>query len=106
MLESRSAVLKMMQSQACKDRCIDTFPPPFSRQFTPHKQHDFSSAVREVCSSPRQPLSGLKISKAIFLGDVAVGKTSLVNRYVLIDGGSFNIKINVYNMPNLFQVLS
>ncbi|XP_034231477.1 ras-related protein Rab-34 [Thrips palmi] len=81
MLESRSAVLKLMQNQACKDRCIDRFPPPFSRQFTPYRQHDFSSAVREVCSSPRQPLSGLKISKAIFLGDVAVGKTSLVNRY-------------------------
>lgn len=82
MLESRSAVLKMMQSQAYKDRCIDQFPTPFSRQFTPYKQTDFSYAVREVCSSPKQPLTGLKISKAIFLGDVAVGKTSLVNRFV------------------------
>lgn len=80
MLETRSAVLKMMQNEASKDRCISSLPTPYSRQFTPHQQMDFSFAVREVCSSPRQPLSGLKISKAIFLGDVAVGKTSLVNR--------------------------
>ncbi|KAK3913115.1 Ras-related protein Rab-36 [Frankliniella fusca] len=81
MLQSRSVVLKMMQSKACNDHCIDDFPKPFSHCFTPHKQNDFSFTVREICSSTGKFLNGLKISKVIFLGDVAAGKTSLVNRF-------------------------
>ncbi|XP_052125517.1 ras-related protein Rab-34 [Frankliniella occidentalis] len=81
MLPSRSVVLKMMQSQACVEHRIDDFPKPFSHQFTPHKQNDFSFAVREICSSTGKFIPGLKISKVIFLGDVAAGKTSLVNRF-------------------------
>ncbi|KAJ1520206.1 hypothetical protein ONE63_004417 [Megalurothrips usitatus] len=106
MLESRSAVLKMMQSQAFKDRCIDEFPTPYSHRFTPIKQLDFSTSVKQVCSSPRQPLSGLKISKAIFLGDVAVGKTSLVNRFChKVFDGNYKATIGVDFEVERFDIL-
>ncbi|PSN34419.1 hypothetical protein C0J52_16621 [Blattella germanica] len=81
MLESRSAVYKMLRDTAHKDRQINTFPRPYRSDVTPYKQLDFSRVVREACSSSRPVMSGLKISKAIFLGDVAVGKTCLVNRW-------------------------
>jgi hypothetical protein len=80
MLESRSAVYKMLKDKAHKDRQINTFPRPYRHDATPYKQLDFSRIVKEACSSNRPVMAGLKISKAIFLGDVAVGKTCLVNR--------------------------
>jgi len=77
---SRSAVYKMLKDRADKDRQINTFPRPYRSDATPYQQLDFSRIVKEACSSSRPVMTGLKISKAIFLGDVAVGKTCLVNR--------------------------
>ncbi|KAJ9575071.1 hypothetical protein L9F63_007732, partial [Diploptera punctata] len=81
MLESRSAVYKMLKDKAHKDREIEVFPRPYRSDATPYKQYDFSRIVKEACSFSRPVMTGLKISKAIFLGDVAVGKTCLVNRF-------------------------
>ena len=80
MLESRSAVYKMLRDKAHMDRQVDTFPRPYRSDATPYKQCEFSRVVKEACSFSRPVMAGLKISKAIFLGDVAVGKTCLVNR--------------------------
>ncbi|XP_015598433.1 ras-related protein Rab-34 [Cephus cinctus] len=78
MLETRSAVYKMMKNVAHEERQIKYWPPPFASDMTPYRERDFDGNVRKVCLSkslvPR-------ISKAIVLGDVAVGKTSLVNRF-------------------------
>ncbi|XP_067007039.1 ras-related protein Rab-34 [Anabrus simplex] len=81
MLESRSAVFKMLRDKAHKDRQINVFPEPFRSDATPYTQLDFSRPVKEACISSKPVMAGLKISKAIFLGDVAVGKTCLVNRF-------------------------
>ena len=48
---------------------------------TPYEAQDFDPVVKNACKSLQPLITSLKISKAIFLGDVAVGKTSLINRY-------------------------
>nr|CAD7203246.1 unnamed protein product [Timema douglasi] len=81
MYESRSAIYKMLKDQAHKDRQINVFPAPYRSDATPYKQQDFSKVVKEACTTSRPVMAGLKISKAVFLGDVGVGKTSLINRF-------------------------
>lgn len=58
---------------------IRKWPAPYASDKTNYHERDFSPAVRRVCAA--QPLLP-RISKVIVLGDVAVGKTSLVNRWV------------------------
>ncbi|XP_063225111.1 ras-related protein Rab-34-like [Bacillus rossius redtenbacheri] len=81
MYESRSAIYKMLKDEACKDRQICRFPPPYRSDATPYSQRDFARAVRDACSGSLPVVAGLKISKAVFLGDVGVGKTCLINRF-------------------------
>ncbi|XP_011496741.1 PREDICTED: ras-related protein Rab-34 [Ceratosolen solmsi marchali] len=78
MLESRSAIYKMINSDISSDRTIRKWPAPYSTDKTFYHDRDFSGVVRRVCAA--QPLLP-RISKVIVLGDVAVGKTSLVNRF-------------------------
>uniref|UniRef100_A0ABD2X2D5 Ras-related protein Rab-36 n=1 Tax=Trichogramma kaykai TaxID=54128 RepID=A0ABD2X2D5_9HYME len=59
-------------------RQIRKLPAPFAADKTNYHERDFSSAVRRVCAA--QPLMP-RISKVIVLGDVATGKTALVNRF-------------------------
>lgn len=59
-------------------RQIKTWPPPFSSTITPYCERDFDDVVKRTCAE--NPLT-LRISKVIVIGDVTVGKTSLVNRY-------------------------
>lgn len=77
MLATRSAVYKMVR-QDYSERKIHSLPRPFISNATPNKQINFSRIAREC--SKCSVTAGLNISKAIFVGDVAVGKTSLVNR--------------------------
>ncbi|KAK3864766.1 hypothetical protein Pcinc_029566 [Petrolisthes cinctipes] len=77
---SRSAVYTMMQTKAEKDRIINSLPPPFLRQATPHVDDDFDEMAKNAANGTRMVEAGLKISKMIILGDLATGKTSLVNR--------------------------
>ncbi|XP_071541563.1 ras-related protein Rab-34 [Panulirus ornatus] len=77
---SRSAVYAMLKTHAEKDRIIASLPPPFIRQASPHLNDDFDEAVKNAANSNRTLQAGLKISKLIILGDVAIGKTCLVNR--------------------------
>ncbi|XP_043273781.1 ras-related protein Rab-34 [Venturia canescens] len=79
MLETRSAVYKMLKNSAHQERQINYWPPPFTSEVTPYlEQTDFNHLVRRGCT--RKSLAP-RISKVIVLGDVAVGKTSLVNRF-------------------------
>ncbi|XP_042214877.1 ras-related protein Rab-34-like [Homarus americanus] len=77
---SRSAVYTMLQTHAEKDRIIISLPPPFIRQASPHTNDDFDESVKNAACGNRTLQAGLKISKMIVLGDVATGKTCLVNR--------------------------
>ncbi|KAG7209118.1 hypothetical protein KM043_015264 [Ampulex compressa] len=68
-----------MTTIAARDeRQIEKWPPPFSSEMTPYSERDFSNLIRRACVAKNLTL---RISKAIVIGDVAVGKTSLVNRF-------------------------
>ncbi|XP_076627522.1 ras-related protein Rab-34 [Colletes latitarsis] len=60
------------------ERQINKWPPPFSSEITPNNEKNFNAIVRCFCKtsnlSPR-------ISKAIIIGDVSVGKSCLLNRF-------------------------
>ncbi|KAK0096248.1 hypothetical protein PV326_006008 [Microctonus aethiopoides] len=78
MLETRSAVYKMLQSSANKERRISEWPPSYSINMTPYVERDFDTSVRRACTSSA---TAPRLSKVIVLGDVSVGKTSIVNRF-------------------------
>ncbi|XP_015190063.1 PREDICTED: ras-related protein Rab-34 [Polistes dominula] len=78
MLETRSAVFKLMKTNAHEERQIKKWPPPFSSAITPYYERDFNDVVKQACA---EKSFTLRISKVIVIGDVAVGKTSLVNRF-------------------------
>ncbi|XP_076235683.1 ras-related protein Rab-34 [Calliopsis andreniformis] len=61
-----------------KERQIDNWPPPFSSDITFYNERDFSALVRRSCTTKRLTL---KLSKAIVIGDVSVGKSCLINRF-------------------------
>ena len=67
--------------QVHKDRIIVGFPEPYSKQARIDEKYDFDPRVRQACASERSQNVGLKICKMIVIGDVAVGKTCLVNRF-------------------------
>ncbi|GLH11287.1 Ras-related protein Rab6 [Gryllus bimaculatus] len=81
MLQSRSSTFKMMQNEVKADRQITSFPKPYRSDATPYSGIDFDPYVKETCCSSTSLVAGLTIAKVIILGDVAVGKTSLVNRF-------------------------
>ncbi|KAK7794466.1 hypothetical protein R5R35_004691 [Gryllus longicercus] len=81
MLQSRSSTFKMMQNEVQADRQISSFPKPYRSDATPYSGIDFDPYVKESCCSSTSLVAGLTIAKVIILGDVAVGKTSLVNRF-------------------------
>ncbi|KAL0132353.1 hypothetical protein PUN28_000260 [Cardiocondyla obscurior] len=68
----------MIKEEAHDERQITDWPPSFSSEATPYDESDFGSLIRRICESKSLTL---RISKAIVIGDVAVGKTSLVNRF-------------------------
>lgn len=71
----------MIKQKAAKDRTIVKFPPPFNLSATPYEKIDFDVPVKETCISNKSITAGLKIAKVIVVGNVSVGKTSLVNRF-------------------------
>ncbi|XP_044585721.1 ras-related protein Rab-34 [Cotesia glomerata] len=111
MLETRSAVYKMLQPSASEERRIVKWPPPYSMTMTPYQERDFDVTVRRACLSVS---SAPRISKLIVLGDVAVGKTSLVNvfchkkynnNYKPTIGVDFEVeRFDILNVPFNLQI--
>lgn len=65
-----------------KDRVISTFPKCLNEKSSIDKKYDFDPRVKQVCVSRQDSGTfGLKICKMIIIGDVGVGKTSLVTRF-------------------------
>ncbi|CAD5119743.1 DgyrCDS8339 [Dimorphilus gyrociliatus] len=63
------------------DRIISDFPSPYDSSASPYHQLNFHPLVKSVSAENRSGTVGLKICKAVLVGDVAVGKTCLVNRF-------------------------
>jgi len=63
------------------DRRITGFPTAFAKSSSINENFDFHPRVRQICSGERLGNVGLKICKMIVIGDVAVGKTCLINRF-------------------------
>ncbi|XP_035389971.1 ras-related protein Rab-34a isoform X2 [Electrophorus electricus] len=64
-----------------KDRVIAHLPQCFNRAAALHTASDFHAKVRTACQEQRTGTVGFKISKVIVVGDLAVGKTCLINRF-------------------------
>ena len=48
---------------------------------TPFQRLNFHQKVKDACQQNRTGTVGMRICKAVIVGDVAVGKSCLVNRY-------------------------
>uniref|UniRef100_T1ITZ7 Ras-related protein Rab-36 n=1 Tax=Strigamia maritima TaxID=126957 RepID=T1ITZ7_STRMM len=70
---------KLLRMNAAPDRVLSTVCPSFVA--SPYNQVDFDERVKDICLSNKNVSIGLKICKAIIVGNVSVGKTSLVNRF-------------------------
>ena len=71
----------MMLDKAPSDRQIHKLPTSYLASSTSFTGSDFRVEVKSACNSNHLITAGLKISKVIVLGNVAVGKSCLVNRY-------------------------
>ncbi|CAN9510877.1 unnamed protein product [Ophioblennius macclurei] len=65
-----------------RDRVIAQLPQCFTKEAAVHAEGDFNNQVRTACQEQRTGTVGrFKISKVIVVGDLAVGKTCLINRF-------------------------
>uniref|UniRef100_A0A2C9M4S3 Uncharacterized protein n=1 Tax=Biomphalaria glabrata TaxID=6526 RepID=A0A2C9M4S3_BIOGL len=90
--------------------CFEAFHP----DGTPYSKVNFHPKVKTACSENRTGRVGLKITKAVLVGDVAVGKTCLVNRfchdvfdrdYKATIGVDFEVeKFSVLSIPITLQI--
>ncbi|CAL8374171.1 ras-related protein Rab-34a [Gadus morhua] len=64
-----------------KDRIIAELPKCYSKDAALHTKDEFTKKVRTACQEQRTGTVGFKISKVIVVGDLAVGKTCLINRF-------------------------
>ncbi|XP_070183620.1 ras-related protein Rab-34-like, partial [Littorina saxatilis] len=64
-----------------KDRVITQYPKPYNPNASPYNNIEFHPKVKGACAENRTGRVGLKICKAVIVGDVAVGKTCVVNRF-------------------------
>ncbi|XP_016887690.1 ras-related protein Rab-34 [Cynoglossus semilaevis] len=64
-----------------RDRIIGQLPQCFRKDAALHTKEEFNNKVKTACQEQRTGTVGLKISKVIVVGDLAVGKTCLINRF-------------------------
>ena len=95
------------------NRAVSTFPSPYRGEATPYHRYHFDPEVREYCAQ-EQLSSILRVSKCIVVGDIAVGKTCVINRfgyniftnnYKATIGVDFDVqKFTLLNLPFNLQV--
>ncbi|KAM9097325.1 ras-related protein Rab-36 isoform 3-T4 [Sarcophilus harrisii] len=64
-----------------RDRVIADFPKWYTPEACLQLKDHFHGQVRAACRERRTGTVGLKVSKVVVLGDLYVGKTSLINRF-------------------------
>lgn len=68
-----------MLSEIVENRQINTFPRPFRGNVSPYRNNEFSEVTKNV-TERSEITASLKICKVIVIGDLAVGKTCIINR--------------------------
>ncbi|KAK6190817.1 hypothetical protein SNE40_002598 [Patella caerulea] len=76
-----SAGRTVLSNNVSKDRVVSKFEQAYHADATPYQKMNFHPKVKSACSENRTGTVGLKISKAVIVGDVSVGKTCFVNRF-------------------------
>lgn len=104
---------KTMSTQFPSDRIIQDFPKAYKSTCTPYVQDDFSLEVRNALNLSN-PHRDAYICKVIFVGDIAVGKTTIVKKfcsdnfeksYKATIGVDFEIEtIRILNQPHNLQM--
>lgn len=64
-----------------KNRVITRLPQAFQREAVLHRKEDFDCKVKQACQKQPPRSEEAKLSKVIVVGDLAVGKTCLINRF-------------------------
>uniref|UniRef100_A0A8C2THI9 Ras-related protein Rab-36 n=1 Tax=Coturnix japonica TaxID=93934 RepID=A0A8C2THI9_COTJA len=64
-----------------RDRVVADLPQCFRKEAALHTRPEFHPSVSSACQEQRTGTVGFKISKIIVVGDLAVGKTCLINRF-------------------------
>ncbi|CAM2103228.1 ras-related protein Rab-36 isoform X1 [Caretta caretta] len=64
-----------------RDRIISHFPKWYTPEACLQFKDHFHALVRSACQQHNTGTVGLKISKVVVVGDLYVGKTSLINRF-------------------------
>ncbi|CAL1536789.1 unnamed protein product [Lymnaea stagnalis] len=114
MPRNKMSSARTILNAVASDRVITKFTPPFHPDGTPYSKVNFHPKVKAACSENRTGRVGLKITKAVLVGDVSVGKTSLVNRfchdvfdreYKATIGVDFEVeKFSVLSVPITLQI--
>jgi len=76
---AKSTVLQ--KEKIFPDRIIPHLPKCYNKEAQIHESDCFDLDVQDVCSSDRIQSIRFKMCKMIVIGDLAVGKTSLVSRF-------------------------
>jgi GTPase SAR1 family protein len=64
------------------ERTVSIFPLAYDTLNTPYQKFRFDGPVREYCDLEMMtPKSHLRVAKCVVVGDIAVGKTCLINRF-------------------------
>ncbi|PVD32911.1 hypothetical protein C0Q70_08358 [Pomacea canaliculata] len=80
---------------------------PYCPGASPYNKINFHPKVKAACAENRTGRVGLKICKAVIVGDVSVGKTCLVNRFCNdVFNRDYKATIGVDFEVEKFQVLS
>ncbi|XP_005396421.1 PREDICTED: ras-related protein Rab-36 isoform X3 [Chinchilla lanigera] len=64
-----------------RDRIIDTFPKWYTPDASLQLKEHFHERVNAACQRRNTGTVGLKLSKVVVVGDLYVGKTSLIHRF-------------------------